>query len=445
MKKIYRTMLLFSATVIFLALAPLLVLYALGYRFNTTTVDPLPVGMLQIDSQPNQATVEVNEAVRGESPQTISNLVPGSTIIKVTRPDYTGWEKRITIEPGRATEFRDIRLFRQSPASVTLARQIQLITLSPNRQRLAAVDYQNVLQVFDEEGISITGPIKLPQTPQTALWSPDSASLLLTYRHLSAQVVALTARPHLKTIRALPSSVLTTVWDPRIPSRLLLLNAAHELWAYNHATDTAQLLLNNVATFATTSRTILAGQTDGSLAFLTLQSQLINRHRPALPAPLARILATPDGQVALLTTDDHLYYLTSNQQLLTIAESAQQAAWSPDGALLYVQTGPNEISVWNAIDNRLPWLPIHTLQLVIRLSRPLHDPQWFAGSRHLIYQADDEIHITEIDTRDHATDYILGTTNRGQAQATVGRDGKVVFYLKQERNQTLLVKATIVY
>lgn len=443
MKKIYRKMLLFSSTVIFLAIAPLIVLYALGYRLNTSSIDPLPVSVLQIESQPIRATVQLNNADQGQTPQTISNVMPGPAIITVAKKGYESWSKSVTLEPGRVTEFRDIRLFPAKPNVSIIASNIATMTLAPNRQLLAALDQKNTLHLYDEEGVAIGAPLTLNATPLDVLWSPDSASLLLTYRRSPAQVVSVSTRPQVKTLRAVPSSVSAIIWDPRIPGRLLLVNRAQELWAYNHVSDSGEVLLGSVTALATTSRSIVVSQTDDSLSFLTLQGQRSSRVKPNLTSPIAEIMATPAGKIALRTSDSHVYYVISSEQIISVADTSESVGWSPDGTILYVQTTPNELAVWKTAADQVRWLPVNALHLVLRLSRPFHDPQWFAGNRHLVYQVADEIHIAEIDTRDRSIDYRLDTTNLGAAQATVGRDGNVIFYLKKEGNKTALVRASI--
>jgi hypothetical protein len=118
-------------------------------------------------------------------------------------------------------------------------------------------------------------------------------------------------------------------------------------------------------------------------------------------------------------------------------------AWSPDEQLLLVQLDDTSLHVLNVFDERLGYLPLHELRLVTRLSRPIRNPQWFAGGRHLIYQVDDEILITEIDTRDHPLTYSVDTTNLGDANATVGLQGSIILYLKKTAESTRLTTAKL--
>jgi hypothetical protein len=108
MKKIYRKMLLFTSTVVFLSLAPLVILYAMGYRLASSTIDPIPVGVLLVETKPRRATLEVDGKIIGETPRSISNLPPGEVRVRVSKAGYIPWEKMITIEPGMVTETRHL-------------------------------------------------------------------------------------------------------------------------------------------------------------------------------------------------------------------------------------------------------------------------------------------------------------------------------------------------
>ena len=111
--------------------------------------------------------------------------------------------------------------------------------------------------------------------------------------------------------------------------------------------------------------------------------------------------------------------------------------------MLLVQHDDTSLHIMNVYDERISYIPLLDLHLVTRLSRPIRNPQWFAGGRHLIYQVDDEIMITEIDTRDQPLTYLVDTTNLGDANITVGAQGDIVFYLKKTAQAYRLVQAIL--
>jgi WD40 repeat protein len=152
---------------------------------------------------------------------------------------------------------------------------------------------------------------------------------------------------------------------------------------------------------------------------------------------------TPGGDVAARSVDGALYVISPDGTANLIASELEAAGWSPNGRMLFVQSDAHSLQVYNVRDER--WsLSREELHLVQRLSRPITSVQWFAGGRHLLYQVNDEIVISEIDTRDHPITYQVDSVNLGDAQAAVGEDGEVLFFLKNQHGSRDLIAAELI-
>ena len=444
MKKLYRRILFFSSTVVFLAVAPVIILYAIGYRSQVSpngTVDPLPVGVVLIESIPRRVPVFVNGDEQGRTPQAIPNLPPGPVDILLEQTGYMSWQKTVTIEPARATELRNVRLFPADPVRTELTTEVAQFTLSPDRQTLAIVTPQADLSLLDVDGTAITEPVRLTRNPSNVLWSPRSDSLLLQFPNNRYSIFTFsTIQP---TVRALPTltGAQSVVWDQRIPNRVLVHAADDSVRAYSLSADTSQIITPLARHFATSSRHIYAATTDDTITVSTLQGEAINP-LPPLPAAAETILVTPSGDVAVQLVTGQLVYQDNNDTFNLISEDVIQAGWSPSGEMLYVLTGDNALYVYNVSAER-SIIPQHELHLVTRLSRPIKEPQWYAGGHHLIYQVEDELLVTEIDTRDHPITYQIDTVNHAQSQATVGEDGDTIFYLTRQSGQFDLIRTDL--
>lgn len=443
MKKVYRRMMLFSTTVIFLAVAPLVALYAMGYRVGTSSVDPLPVGGVYIESVPRQAQVQVDGAAAGKTPRLVSNLLPGTVTVAVRQDGYDEWKKQIAIQPGLVAEVNAVRLFPTKHTSNTLLGQAALFALAPNRQLLAVVTTDQHLHIIDTDGTAIITPVALRFPPQTVLWSPDNTHVLLTYRNRAGAVVTVaTAHPVPAVIPAL-AGARRAQWDERIPGRLFILTRDRTLLAYSVINQASSVIDTNVQMFRANSRQIVASMSSGALRTYTLQGERETELTALTEKPVQQLLVSGTGNIALRTSDQTLFMLNKDSTLTQVATAVITAEWSLDGQLLLVQPQPNELYVYNVGLEHVDWLPLNELHLVTRLSRPLTQAQWFAGNRHLIYQVGDEITISEIDTRDHAVTYTVDSTNTSSAAAAVGRDGTVLFYLKHNGTGNNLVAARL--
>ncbi|MFH1353786.1 MAG: PEGA domain-containing protein [bacterium] len=444
MKKIYRQLLLFSSSVVFMAIAPLLIFYAMGYRVGISDGDTLPVGVLIVETNPRRASISIDGKVIGDTPYSISNLPPGEVMVSLSHDGYITWLKRLLIESTVVSELRDVRLFPAEPKTTTIFSRPDSFSLSPNRQLLAIITPNRELHIIDEEALPVIAPIKIRFVPTRLLWSPDSSRVLLIDDKAVSFVNITDRTPLDRPLSALKQTRQIT-WDLRIPGRLLAINNANELIAYNIATNASVKLAEKVHTFATSSRHIyVVEQKSQQIQVYNLQGQQIATISPAADQIIDQLFATPGGHMAIEFTDTSLAVLDEGGQLLPVADRTLHTGWSPNGQILYVQTDETSVHVYNALDERLSYVPMKQLHLVLRLSRPIRSPQWFAGGHHLIYQADDEIVITEIDTRDHPISYTVDSTNLGDSLVTVGQEGDNIFYIKNTPAGTQLVTTSLV-
>ena len=438
-----RKLLLVACAIIFILVAPALVLYAIGYRPNGISA-PSVVGVLLIESEPRKADILVDGKAAGRSPKAISNIPIGQASLRLEKEGYGPWQKTVAVESTRTSEFNNIRLFPSPIPQTILARDVAQFALAPNRQLLSHVSGSGILKVTDTTGEEIVPARQLPAIPQRMLWSPDSNSILLGYPSQKLEVLTI-GDPTQPPQPIQPSvSVADIAWDLRVPGRLVILSTDGSLAAYSTGTQTMTPLARGIRTFAVSARRIFVVTYQNKIQALNLQGRVVDDIAHEFQTPVARLLLTPTGNMAVQFADTSLVVLEEEESApLPVATQAQATGWSPDGQMLYVQPNNNELVVYNVTDERAVHIPLRKSQLVISLSRPLTDPQWFAGGHHLIYQVGDEIFITEIDTRDHPINTAIDTTNLGEAHVMVGEEGETLFYLKQQGGQKSLIRADL--
>ncbi|MEX1111956.1 MAG: PEGA domain-containing protein [Candidatus Andersenbacteria bacterium] len=441
MNRLTRRILLIVSVLVFLAIAPAVVLYAIGYRPPTSgRIVPDPVGVLLVDAIPARAEVVVDGKQVGRLPRSVSNLVPGEVLVEITKQGYQPWNKRLAIEPARATEVRDVRLFPESPAVEQLLRDVEDFSLAPNRSLLAAVSSDRTLRVISQAGETLISPVALAGTPTEILWSPDSTLILIRYANGAHTLVDVTKKESIETVLPQLASATQTQWDPRVPGRVFYVTPGLALSSTSVLSGTTTTLVPRVASFGVSSRHLYVINQAGEFTRHTLQGQLAHSFDP-LTDPVQGIAVTPAGAVSVHFADGRVGILNDDDELVDIAPHAERVSWSPDGRMLMLQTAVSELQMYNVGNERRFDIPINQLRLVVRLSRPISHPQWFAGGNHLIYQVEDEIVITEIDTRDYPATYTLDSTNTGEAHVSVGEEGETVFYVKRNGDSQNLVFA----
>ncbi len=105
---------------IFLAGAPLLVLYTAGYRLNFTTFRVQQTGVIALSSTPRGATVFLNGVDTGaKTPYVIQRLSPGSYTVSITKDGFRSWEQRVDVSSG-ATTYISATLFADTTPKLML-------------------------------------------------------------------------------------------------------------------------------------------------------------------------------------------------------------------------------------------------------------------------------------------------------------------------------------
>jgi WD40 repeat protein len=443
MRLLFRKILLIISITTFLVLAPTVIFYAMGYRSKLLNTSNPAVGVLLVETIPRRAQISINDDIKSNTPKAITNMTPGEILLSLKKEGYVTWQKNIPIIPTSVTNVTNVRLFPANPVKNMISRNIEAFSLSPNRQLIALMTNSQSLQVIDDEGTVILPAIKINSDIKQALWSPDSNYILLmsdsniSLIDIVNEKIKPTKLPAFSTLKQI-------VWDPRIPGRLLFLNNTNQLQAYQINDHTTDLLAKNITTFSTSSRNIYTTSPENGIDIFDLRGKLIDSIKLPGINPIKNLHITPGGNIAIQFEDNSLSFLEDNETLIAVAENIKSTGWSPDGQLLYVQLDDTSLHIYNAMNERLPYIPLQKLHLITRLSRAIRHPQWFAGGHHLLYQIDDEIIITEIDTRDHPITYTVDSTNTGDSQTTVGEEGERLFYLKKNKSITELIVADLV-
>ncbi len=438
MKLYIRRILLIVSCVVFAIVAPLIILYAMGYRGEL-------VGVAIIDAVPRKAIVEVNGKIYGTLPRSIANLLPGQAIVRVTKEGYASWEKKMQIKPGAATELRSIQLLPSTMDRDVLVTNSVLFALSPTSGFIASVDTKNNLTLYDDAGGAITSPILLSGRPITLSWSPNEAYLLVTYTKQTYEIVRI-ERNALQIIPApaLAGSISAT-WDSTTTGRLLAMGKKRSLIAYDITTKTTQQLAQNINAYAISGRSVLVQTLENEL----ISKRIGNTETQILVHDTTKdaqnIIPGANGAIALLSADTELRLVTRQKELRHIAFAVQEALWSPDGTTLLIQTSDGALHTYVPEGTDTGNTKPGELHLLARLSRPITDPQWLPDGNHILYSVDGSLIFSEIDTRDHAITNTIDTAYGTHQYAAIESSGKSLLYIQQkEKEPSSLVRSWLV-
>jgi len=107
-----RKAIFYLFVVIYVAVAPFTLLYALGYIFNPAEQTLLQTGLVSLGTEPAGANVWVNGSpAKEKTPTVLRNLKPGAYEIRVSLPGKRPWHRRVEVKPDLALRYEDILLF----------------------------------------------------------------------------------------------------------------------------------------------------------------------------------------------------------------------------------------------------------------------------------------------------------------------------------------------
>ncbi len=107
---------------LFLIAAPYAVLRTAGYSYSFERRKLEPSSLIVLNSKPDGTRVVLDgEATLHQTPTRIEQVSPGERLVRLERPGYAPWEKRLTVRPGETAFAEHVRLWKQSPPTQLVA------------------------------------------------------------------------------------------------------------------------------------------------------------------------------------------------------------------------------------------------------------------------------------------------------------------------------------
>ncbi|OGH83314.1 MAG: hypothetical protein A2469_04270 [Candidatus Magasanikbacteria bacterium RIFOXYC2_FULL_40_16] len=185
--KRFRRIFFIALVVIFFTVAPVLILYSMGFRIDWENKKIIETGVVSIDIEPKEAQVYLNNIrITKSMPIRLTNRTPGTYNLKISLPGYKTWEKNIDIKSRQTTYIKNIILLKDSlPIAVNNSpNNIDLFLPSTDGKYilLSSVD-GNVrnIELFNSETKSFLPIFNLPSNLDYKLeWSPFDNHILFT-------------------------------------------------------------------------------------------------------------------------------------------------------------------------------------------------------------------------------------------------------------------------
>ncbi len=399
MSKTLRLFLFLLFLLAFLISAPIVVLYTAGYRFDLSNGRIVHTAVLNIASEPRNATVLVDGTPYSDrTPAVLETILPGEHLVQLKKMGYLPWETLLSFESREARVMGPIVLFLDEPPVLRETLLAVLVSAHEATDRFAYVTQQSSwLEVWVVEGKSTQKKLlmRLPYASTSNYdlsWSKDGAFLALVEQRGARQDLSVT-RVSDGTAIDLPASaqnVDVSWWDLSVESflytrvgttltRIDVANATAQPLAY--AADLVSLHDGREVTLSTNNnRVALSYQENETASIITYLPLGDYRFVPA-PQGLAGIHDIHRGRLILVD-------LTGGEQPILLNEEVNLWKWSPSDDVLLYSSG---------YDLKRYVRSAHETQTLTRFSTPIEQIDWYPKGNAPIYRSDGSIVALNLD------------------------------------------------
>lgn len=422
-----------SMVAVFCILAPLLILYARGYRYDFKKQEVHKVGMIMIAHDPVTAT----STLEGHPPafditafgyERFIDLEAGTYEVKVERDGYHPWNKKLEVFPEIVTWARYVTLFRQDPELTDLVTldEIQAVDFSPNREWLVVIgtdagEQKAVFYSVKNNKLAREIPLRdlglKPGTKfqnQTIVFGPDSTQALLSWQDENENwyhgIISRAIETEPILLKNLPLKLSQVKWHPDTPSLLYGLDDRSDLYrlSVNAGQVTPRKIAGQVLAFQPSAGGLYLIR--GNLSLETKQKNTLTRldldgSGPEIISEDIEAAASYDLAISLhrkiaVRTEAGALYVITPEQTERVALNVAKMDWSLDNdqeestdeQLLYFNQ--HEIYVYDPT--------IKNSESITRYTETIDNAIWYNGNyKYLIFTVGQKVKIIELDERDH--------------------------------------------
>jgi hypothetical protein len=329
---------------IFVIVAPAVVFYASGYRYNFKKHKIQKTGMLILKTKPEEATIYLNNKIqKSKTPAKIGNLLPEEYLVRIEKENFYPWKKKLTIQSDLVTFAEDIILFKKSLPIEIRSGKIKLIALAPDSQKMVYVVDNKTSQEIqllnlknNEERLLYRASEK--NKVDALEWDKESKKILVTILESKMNQQKSTSKKYLVINSENPTEI----------------NFYKDLGSFYFEFKNIKEKINLVDDYI-----LIEGQNK----FITL----LNKKNNTL------MIVEPKSNEIIFKTD------------------ARYAAWNKDGQKLLYSNG-FELFVYD--------LATGEKNLILRYSQEIREPKWLSNNNYILFLLENSLRVIELDPRD---------------------------------------------
>lgn len=404
----HRRILPWIFAIIFIALAPVVVFYTAGYRWNPKKGKIERNGTVLVDSRPVGASITIDGRPIGErTPVTIQNMPPGLHGFGITKDGYHEWKKSLDVLAEHVTFANDIRLWKDARPALKIAMDAQDIFASPEEDRLVIIGSASptvavILDITTDRQSSTSFGRGIPERVRAA-WSRNERYLLLETEDTPGASWLLDAEGTHPPLELPPGRYR---WED---SGLV-------------GNDGQSLIALRLSDYALSKTPLAPGQAD-RIEDGDMRTASGTRNLAFVPIgdPERGFVLPPKNWTFWHAARDHIL-LRDGSEWLSLAPNADPAAYhNASGDIPRPLTVKRQTRYLLVDGNELwDWNPLGEPELLLRQSGKIVNAAWHRDGSDIFYATDSNVRALNLDMRDGRLDTLLAAFDRVWDVATAG-------------------------
>ncbi len=434
MTKRKRISLVVILIILFFVLAPSLVFYSLGWRFDWQTKKIIQTGAFYFKVWPKNAEIYLNNKLKKKTDfffgsSLIENLLPRKYNVEIKKRGFYSWQKTLQIESKKVTEAKNIILFPKEPKFEKIGFNVSNFFFAPDEEKiiLNEINTSKISPEIEKNSALNSWALKLfnlKNKVKARLLEEENISLQ------KIQILGLKFSPDSKRIlielgakERIEYYLLNIDEFPPKLTRLYFLPLLTEN-VYFHPTDTKKLFLLengilkeidiiNKEIKPLFDKKILALTIEKNNLFFLTEKGFFFQTTPSFrylqklnlsPFPVKKeteykIFVSPNYKYILFQEDKNLYWLKDENNIKKISEGIKGLKFSPDYKKI-VFFNNFEIQVFYfEKESSVPQKEAETNTFITRFSKKINNVFWLTNY-YLIFNVENKIKIAETDDRD---------------------------------------------
>lgn len=484
MEKLKRKLFFWLLVLLFLVIAPTVVLRSIGYRFDTSRGIFVHSGAITLKTNPQTAQIYLNgkEDTSGKinrinNSYNLTGLLPKNYEITVTADGFQPWTKKTEVHSGVSSEFWNILLIRNEYEKTDYQlSEVNRFFISPKNKILAyAKNSESGLSVgvLDIQDSSVETTFSFPRWKlldeshkENIEWSPEEDFLSIPVEQTESVTVSrasakgpavheekttyayFIADPNTQETFNLNqflglADLRDVRWDPKEKNYLFFLSQ-DSLYRANikDASDLTKIAAN-VSAYELSQDYAYYTQSPNEIVYKTelngkSERKQITENFPEIPSsPTDRLIVYDNERIAFIDKNKNLFLYNKGEHgtyFKKLGASIETIQFSNDGKkLLYA--GANEISVYFLRDWKVQPVRAENESVnITRYSEPLKNIQWFKDYEHILFTTGAQIKIIELDPRDYRVCADVFKTNSADPFMVYNHAEEKLFFIDQNNN-----------